>query len=161
MKYLTFAVQLILLSSYVLADYTCGNNICESYENRFSCARDCPSGIIDHYCDASQDGVCDPDCSMDDPDCASYSGQVSQASTGTNPVIVFVASAIVVVALILLVRHIMSQKIEDKKLLDPGIIKKTSLLGKQDPEGWEHKSETEIVSEIKNEDKYRQFFQKP
>ncbi len=50
----------------------CGDHICEPKrgENYFTCPEDCPSGGEDNYCDALEDGKCDPDCkSGEDPDC--------------------------------------------------------------------------------------------
>jgi len=47
------------------------NNICDNYENYFSCEIDCPSGSNDGTCDKLTDSKCDPDCAIpsDDPDC--------------------------------------------------------------------------------------------
>jgi len=40
----------------------CGDGSCGITEDFASCARDCPSGSADEYCDAVADGRCDPDC---------------------------------------------------------------------------------------------------
>ncbi|MCK4491148.1 MAG: hypothetical protein KAU03_00890, partial [Candidatus Altiarchaeales archaeon] len=53
-------------------DCICNNNItCEvGIENHLNCPMDCPSGGQDDYCDGLEDGICDPDCAVDeDPDC--------------------------------------------------------------------------------------------
>jgi hypothetical protein len=44
--------------------------LCEESENYLSCPNDCPSGSKDRYCDAIEDGICDPDCGgRTDVDC--------------------------------------------------------------------------------------------
>jgi hypothetical protein len=46
------------------------NNVCDNYENYFSCPQDCLSGSSDGTCDKLKDGICDTDCVPDvDPDC--------------------------------------------------------------------------------------------
>ncbi len=46
---------------------------CALRENSASCT-DCPSGSKDSYCDFVEDGICDPDCSERDADCAGCKG---------------------------------------------------------------------------------------
>ena len=48
---------------------TCGDSICDEQESRESCQQDCPSAGRDDFCDREQQGVCDPDCGGQDPDC--------------------------------------------------------------------------------------------
>lgn len=48
------------------------NGICEpeNGENYGTCPQDCPSGSKDNYCDKVEDGICDPDCLIEeDIDC--------------------------------------------------------------------------------------------
>ena len=49
----------------------CGDGLCNSpMENHMNCPQDCPSGGKDNYCDALSDGICDPDCKIEeDIDC--------------------------------------------------------------------------------------------
>ena len=45
------------------------DGVCDSGENSRLCPNDCSKGSKDNYCDAIEDGICDPDCKNDDPDC--------------------------------------------------------------------------------------------
>ncbi|MBN2251267.1 MAG: DUF333 domain-containing protein [Candidatus Altiarchaeota archaeon] len=48
----------------------CPDGACTLGETYANCPEDCPSGSMDLYCDAVEDGVCDPDCSgEEDSDC--------------------------------------------------------------------------------------------
>ena len=49
---------------------SCGNNICESWENSLNCRPDCKSGADDGVCDKRFDFKCDPNCfKNEDLDC--------------------------------------------------------------------------------------------
>lgn len=52
-------------------DCVCNKDgICEvDIENHLNCPWDCPSSVKDGYCTGLNDGVCDPDCKENDPDC--------------------------------------------------------------------------------------------
>ena len=43
-----------------------------AYGNTGICPDDCPSGMMDNYCDNEKDNRCDPDCFKSDPDCKDY-----------------------------------------------------------------------------------------
>lgn len=64
----------------------CGDDICGVNENHLNCPEDCPSGGGDDYCDALEDGRCDPDCRVDvDPDCPKIFGNgVCEPGFGEN-----------------------------------------------------------------------------
>ncbi|MCK4491911.1 MAG: hypothetical protein KAU03_04755 [Candidatus Altiarchaeales archaeon] len=64
----------------------CGDNICEGDENYLNCPQDCPSGGEDGYCDAVDDGRCDPDCRVDiDLDCPrTFGNGVCEPGFGEN-----------------------------------------------------------------------------
>ncbi len=64
----------------------CGDTVCEEDENYLNCPGDCPSGGEDGYCDALDDGVCDPDCRVDvDVDCPKIFGNgVCEPEFGEN-----------------------------------------------------------------------------
>lgn len=49
----------------------CGNDVCNSPKENFgNCPQDCFSGSKDGYCDKVRDGICDPDCRLEeDLDC--------------------------------------------------------------------------------------------
>lgn len=51
---------------------SCEGAGCSTMENSATCA-DCASGGSDNYCDLNKDGICDPDCSNLDRDCAGCS----------------------------------------------------------------------------------------
>ncbi len=64
----------------------CGDSVCEEEENYMNCPTDCPSGGEDGYCDALDDGVCDPDCRVDvDLDCPrNFGNGVCEPELGEN-----------------------------------------------------------------------------
>ena len=71
---------------------TCGDGTCGFPENSKTCPDDCPIGGWDSYCDAIEDGKCDPDCEKEmDPDCGTAN---TSASTGIHAAAQAAASSI-------------------------------------------------------------------
>ena len=65
---------------------TCGDNICESQESYESCTKDCRSGSKDDFCDAVNDGICDPDCPANmDADCRQKENSSNQTALPIQP----------------------------------------------------------------------------
>lgn len=93
----------------------CNNNqICEPEkgENHGTCVQDCPSGGKDRYCDGMEDGVCDPDCSLeDDIDCKSDDSR--KAGDPEKSYLIYYVLLALLVALLLL--FFACRKIQEKK----------------------------------------------
>ncbi len=69
----------------------CGDGICGIPENSETCPEDCPSGSLDAYCDGIKDGICDPDCKIQniiekDPDCMTNRTQINEEICNHNSV---------------------------------------------------------------------------
>ncbi len=65
-------VEVTRLMNLSFEEGLCGDGRCTMAENTASCARDCPTGGSDGYCDGMQDGKCDTDCPAGgDADCKS------------------------------------------------------------------------------------------
>jgi putative hemolysin len=63
-------VEVTKVMNLSFAEGICGDGTCAMDENTGSCARDCPSGASDGFCDGAGDGRCDPDCPAGgDADC--------------------------------------------------------------------------------------------
>jgi hypothetical protein len=75
---------------------TCGNNICEDYENYLECSSDCNQNS-DNICTPEEDGVCDEKCGDSDSDCRSY-------------VWVYVTAGIILVGLIFGIIYLLRRK---------------------------------------------------
>ena len=68
-------VEVTRLMNLHFRETSCGDGRCGLPENHGTCARDCPSGEWDGYCDAKRDGKCDPNCTRgEDPDCRGRTG---------------------------------------------------------------------------------------
>jgi hypothetical protein len=52
-----------------IAEFCNSNNQCEENENYFMCPNDCKANAEDKVCNDKADGLCDPDCGDNDPDC--------------------------------------------------------------------------------------------
>jgi hypothetical protein len=159
-----FALLSMIIIMHVYAeDNTCGNGICDFNENHYSCGIDCKSGLADNYCDMENDNKCDPDCVSTDPDC---NGQIKtiQGNPVTLPYgrILAIASGILVAFIIaVIIRKIFQQKVEqDQKIYNAEEIEKFSNLKQTKEEGWGTKSDTEILNQIENDDKFKKYIQK-
>jgi len=75
---------------------TCGNNVCENYENYLECSSDC-SQNSDDICTPEEDNVCDNKCGDVDPDCRSY-------------IWVYVTAGIILAAAILIFVYLMRKR---------------------------------------------------
>jgi len=76
---------------------SCGNGVCDEKESYQICPEDCKSGHKDFFCDAVNDGRCDPDCKNgEDVDC-----QIKRNSHWGVYSIVILA---ILISLILLIR---------------------------------------------------------
>jgi putative hemolysin len=63
-------VEVTKLMKLSFQEGTCGDGKCVLGENYQNCAKDCPSGSRDGYCDGVSDRICDPDCQAEkDVDC--------------------------------------------------------------------------------------------
>lgn len=67
----------IIENASSIVNLECNKNlICEREYNEdyMRCPSDCSTGIADNNCDLKEDGKCDPDCLMGDPDCSEFCG---------------------------------------------------------------------------------------
>jgi hypothetical protein len=156
---------LILVISINAKDYTCGNGICNSNENHFSCEIDCDSGIKDNYCDNIKDSICDPDCINTDPDCPDFGKQINFEEQKDNKALgyIFLISSIIaiIIVLIIIFKKIADEKIEqDKKIYSVKNIKRFSNIKEKKENSWTKKSDSEILNEIKKDEKYKKYFTK-
>ena len=68
-------ILLVDVSEYSICNL---NEICDGDESPETCPQDCTPGSIDNYCNAVNDGICDPDClAGEDEDCAPVSPIIS------------------------------------------------------------------------------------
>ncbi|MBU0757469.1 MAG: hypothetical protein KKF44_05360 [Nanoarchaeota archaeon] len=147
-------------------DNACGNGICEPYETFYSCSRDCKSGGRDNYCDGQNDDVCDPDCHGNDQDCQEYDPKKNnesdeRPSNKIGYILAIISAAAIVVFLIFVFKSLAHQQIEhEKRMYDIENINKFSNIKKNEDKGWSHKTESEIVDDLKNEEKFRNYFEK-
>jgi hypothetical protein len=92
--------------SYEINDKLCNlDGECNNFENYYSCEQDCPIGKSDGFCTSkSGDGLCDPDCGVDD-DCDEQSVLVEEIKlTGTEEkVFPWLTVLLVILGLIVLV----------------------------------------------------------
>lgn len=154
---------LLAFSVFALAgDYTCGNGICNENENYYSCEKDCISGEKDNYCDNEKDKKCDPDCINTDPDCENNDQALFK--TKSKKIAFFyligsISSIGIIALLILIFKKVANQKIEeDKKIYTRESIDKFSNINKQKQRDWSNKTEAEIMDEIKQDEKYKEYF---
>ena len=116
-KTITLVLILLINSAHAIA-FVCGNDNCDITETYYTCPQDCPSGSADNYCDKVEDGICDPDCKGEEPDCADYEQgvetQIKQDSQSFSlkTIITSISFAFIALAIFILSRKINKQKAE-------------------------------------------------
>ncbi|MFH0876102.1 MAG: hypothetical protein V1859_09270 [archaeon] len=156
-----------MISNSYSIDTSCGDNFCDSYETFYNCANDCPSGSLDNYCDAASDGICDSDCNNEDIDCTEYSSsykkiEINYWSYAVTPITIIAAAAV----FFILFKKIKSEKVEhDNNIYSVESINKFSNINQaqkreENKEDWGNKTEGQIISDIKQNENYKEYFQK-
>ena len=84
-------IEALKLMNVSLTEGRCGDGICALPENFKTCPSDCPSGIFDTVCDGMKDGICDPDCMIQnitdkDPDCITNKTQTKTQICNNNSI---------------------------------------------------------------------------
>ena len=93
-------VEVTKLMGLSIKETRCGDGTCGFPENYLTCPADCPSGSVDEYCDGVKDGICDPDCELDeDPDCRAPGPTLGFWLTIVVVVVILAVVAVVAVVL--------------------------------------------------------------